>query len=327
MARGDHYLVKRYGYRHHGIDIGDGTVVHFTGKPGRKSDAVVQRTSWQDFTCGEPYQLITYSGSIWTPDHVCLRALRLLGLREYDLVRNNCEHFATFCKTGTARSSQIEKSISNVWKYSRFAVKHPGYIFAGPAYELARRLTMAGVDAIKSISQKSAGVHDSTPSRDDICSFFHYGDMYSLSSEAVGRYFVSPYGQWIDMTTEIALDSNDPQAHFGGQFYVDDELMGYLRTSHGLFRYAPNDNQVKFHGTIFDHLGQKYLQTEGSWAYLTAGGWSPVSRPPESLGMQAYLFVNANNLMLLRLRSGWLLQDEQAGWQLDTPFRSELRYI
>ncbi|HRT20579.1 MAG TPA: lecithin retinol acyltransferase family protein, partial [Candidatus Hydrogenedentes bacterium] len=33
MARGDHIKVRRFLYSHHGIDCGDGTVIHYTGSP------------------------------------------------------------------------------------------------------------------------------------------------------------------------------------------------------------------------------------------------------------------------------------------------------
>ena len=79
MARGDQVEVTRKGFRHHGIDIGDGTVVHFTGEPKRKLQAQVQRTSWQEFTRGDPARVVGHDGWTWTPDHTCLRALRLVG--------------------------------------------------------------------------------------------------------------------------------------------------------------------------------------------------------------------------------------------------------
>lgn len=43
MARGDHVKVKRMGglYTHHGIDLGDGRVIHYSGEVGRKKDAAV----------------------------------------------------------------------------------------------------------------------------------------------------------------------------------------------------------------------------------------------------------------------------------------------
>ncbi|MFN3326267.1 MAG: lecithin retinol acyltransferase family protein [Bryobacteraceae bacterium] len=37
MARSDHIFCRRFGYTHHGIDAGDGTVTHYTGERGQKA--------------------------------------------------------------------------------------------------------------------------------------------------------------------------------------------------------------------------------------------------------------------------------------------------
>ena len=54
MARGDHIYVERLGgvYAHHGIDTGDGWVIHYTGKNWR-DPRKVQRTTIEDFATTE----------------------------------------------------------------------------------------------------------------------------------------------------------------------------------------------------------------------------------------------------------------------------------
>jgi hypothetical protein len=42
------------------------------------------------------------------PDDVIKRAYSKLGGTGYSLVKNNCEHFASWCKTGTACSIQVK---------------------------------------------------------------------------------------------------------------------------------------------------------------------------------------------------------------------------
>ena len=37
----------------------------------------------------------------YPPDEVCKRAYNRLGEKGYSVVKNNCEHFASWCKTGT----------------------------------------------------------------------------------------------------------------------------------------------------------------------------------------------------------------------------------
>ena len=54
MIRGDHIYVRRRRrfsrYSHHGIDCGDGTVIHYAGEPGTVRR--VERTSMDSFADG-----------------------------------------------------------------------------------------------------------------------------------------------------------------------------------------------------------------------------------------------------------------------------------
>jgi hypothetical protein len=108
MARGDHiYVVRPLRYTHHGIDCGDGTVIHFTGEPGtRKSDACIARTSVEEFLAGGERKVREY-GIRDDPDQTVARAESKLGETGYHLVFNNCEHFATWCCTGRPASQQV----------------------------------------------------------------------------------------------------------------------------------------------------------------------------------------------------------------------------
>lgn len=107
MATGDHiYVVRALGYTHHGIDCGDGDVIHFTGEPGKKSDASVAQTSMADFALDSIVHVREYSRR--DDDGTVLgRAASKLGSRDYNLVTNNCEHFATWCCTGRTASQQV----------------------------------------------------------------------------------------------------------------------------------------------------------------------------------------------------------------------------
>ena len=109
MARSDQIYVMRplVGingvYQHHGIDYGDGTVIHYR-KMG--DEAGVERTSLETFSWGNPIHPV-YHAQV-DPDHVVMaRAESRLGERQYDLFFNNCEHFATWCKTGRRESAQL----------------------------------------------------------------------------------------------------------------------------------------------------------------------------------------------------------------------------
>lgn len=109
MAEGDHIKVKRPGYWHHGIDVGDGTVVHYCGEVHRKREAEIRRTAMVEFLEGG-HLVIVNSGHCFTPEEVVARALCCVGDRGYNLFVNNCEHFAHWCKTGINRSEQVREA-------------------------------------------------------------------------------------------------------------------------------------------------------------------------------------------------------------------------
>ncbi len=62
MAAGDHIFVKRMmgAYTHHGIDIGNKEVVHFTGVPAQKVNAKIEKVSIEEFLRGGRLQIFRY---------------------------------------------------------------------------------------------------------------------------------------------------------------------------------------------------------------------------------------------------------------------------
>ena len=113
MARGDHIKVKRFGglYTHHGIDLGDGTVIHFDGEPLRGKRAVVKRSTIDEFLQGSTPSQVEYVESPRAEEETIGEALARIGETGYHLFRNNCEHFAHACKTGAAKSRQVERAL------------------------------------------------------------------------------------------------------------------------------------------------------------------------------------------------------------------------
>ncbi len=116
MAKGDHLFYSMGVYTHHGIDLGDGTVAHwYSGLPGNKTlvdlpermqHAQIRITSLEEFHEGHPVHVRDYAAS-FAADTVVARARERVGEVGYDLCSNNCEHFATWCKTGQSASGQI----------------------------------------------------------------------------------------------------------------------------------------------------------------------------------------------------------------------------
>lgn len=116
--RGDQIYVYRHFwnleglYQHHGIDCGDGTVIHY-----RKPSEIIERTSFATFSRGNSVSIKNYSqGFCFVPDVVVNRAESRLGEENYNLLFNNCEHFATWCKTGISDSKQIRDFVPAIGK-------------------------------------------------------------------------------------------------------------------------------------------------------------------------------------------------------------------
>ena len=116
MAKGDRIYVYRNLweldglYQHHGIDCGDGTVIHY-----RKPSETIERTSLATFSRGNPVYIAEYSdGFSYIPDVVVDRAESRIGEQEYNLIANNCEHFAHWCKTGISHSKQLNNYLPTV---------------------------------------------------------------------------------------------------------------------------------------------------------------------------------------------------------------------
>lgn len=89
-------------YQHHGIDCGDRTIIHYY--KGRA--ATISRTPIAIFARGGRV-FIKYPDVAFLPHIVVQRAESRLGEQQYDLLTNNCEHFANWCKTGRNESEQL----------------------------------------------------------------------------------------------------------------------------------------------------------------------------------------------------------------------------
>lgn len=114
MAKGDHITVKRMGglYSHHGIDVGDGTVIHYSGELFNIRNAEVCRIPMEEFCKGEEAVVVQYPPEkVRTVKEVIKTAKSFLGERKYSILLRNCEHFAVGCKTGQWKSRQVERVI------------------------------------------------------------------------------------------------------------------------------------------------------------------------------------------------------------------------
>lgn len=116
MARGDRLAVVRrlagaaVPYTHHGIDVGDGTVVHARPDDPERlfGGGRVVRTTLAEFAEGAEVRVIHDPPARHPPEEIVERALGGLGRDGYCPVIDNCEHFTTWCATGAHESRQVD---------------------------------------------------------------------------------------------------------------------------------------------------------------------------------------------------------------------------
>jgi hypothetical protein len=99
FEQGDHIMVDRLIYQHHGVYVGDDMVIHYT------QDGV-KLSSLGEFSKG--WRVIRYEHSNMLPrDEIVKRAYERLGEDEYNIITKNCEHFACYCCIGKRVSKQV----------------------------------------------------------------------------------------------------------------------------------------------------------------------------------------------------------------------------
>ena len=157
MAAADHLQVPRqHGlFKHHGIDLGDGTVAHYL--EGRE----ILRSSTDDFSQGQPLTVIAHADA--SPTRVTLqRAMSRIGEQNYNLLFNNCEHFASWCKTGRHRSGRMGAALEGARHLSGLM---PAALLRGLELlvqrglldDNARQLARQGVAKLERLRQKLLG--------------------------------------------------------------------------------------------------------------------------------------------------------------------------
>ena len=105
-SKGQHLVVKFGTYTHHGIDLGDETVIHYGRGLHNKVNARVEIVSRDVFCAGNPIT-IRDSNRLFSSDEIVERATSRLGECDYDLFQNNCEHFVNWCRSDVADSAQV----------------------------------------------------------------------------------------------------------------------------------------------------------------------------------------------------------------------------
>ncbi len=112
---GDHIYVKRKTrfYTHHGIYIGEGKVIHFTGSIREKVDPEVRETTLARFLKGRKLKRRNYHKRLSATETIRI-AKEQLSNKNFSMIWNNCEHFAAYCATGKKKSRQVKRVLSSL---------------------------------------------------------------------------------------------------------------------------------------------------------------------------------------------------------------------
>lgn len=112
---GDMIRVRLGALYHYGIYVSDGEVIEFGPPPVRPippSEIRVISAGIDDFLAGGFLEVAEFDKKEKkknrTPDRIVRYARERVGDGGYDILKNNCEHFAYECVTGVARSTQTD---------------------------------------------------------------------------------------------------------------------------------------------------------------------------------------------------------------------------
>lgn len=102
-------------FQHHGVDMGDGTIVHFcngeggvAGPGGKWERFRICRTPMNQFSPqGHAFVRTVRHSKPLEAEQIRRRAAKMVGRGGYDLMGHNCEHFASWCVAGRFRSRQV----------------------------------------------------------------------------------------------------------------------------------------------------------------------------------------------------------------------------
>jgi hypothetical protein len=107
---GAHLVSPRTGYSHHGVHLGDGKVIHYSGMSGGWTSGPVAQTDLTSFADGKGFSVKTYKNCL-SEQEILRRAQSRVGESAYDVFNNNCEHFCLWCIVGDHTSYQIDNVV------------------------------------------------------------------------------------------------------------------------------------------------------------------------------------------------------------------------
>ncbi|XP_041348599.1 phospholipase A and acyltransferase 1-like [Gigantopelta aegis] len=164
LEPGDLLVFYRTGYRHWAVYSYDDQVIHFT------DDGWIREVDFEDV---KENSQVAYecNYSPFSKEEIVKRARYLKGHRNsgrFNVVFNNCEHFAKWCRYNRIESSQAKAA----WASFGTALLAPVWMAAAgavaPALVLGTLITTAASVATATLSSSSPNVHSSGKKKSEI---------------------------------------------------------------------------------------------------------------------------------------------------------------
>jgi hypothetical protein len=108
---GAHLVTDRGLYTHHGIYIGNSTVIHYSGLANGIRSGPVEKIAVEDFGGPSGFWIQEYENPQFSGSAIVTRAKSRLGEDEYNVQTNNCEHFCAWAITGVPASAQVSRAV------------------------------------------------------------------------------------------------------------------------------------------------------------------------------------------------------------------------
>lgn len=109
VAVGSHLKILKTGYSHHGIYIGNGRVIHYSGLADGFESGPIEEASLEVFRKSDnKFTIVAHLEPRYLPEESVARAKSRIGESHYCLFSNNCEHFVNWAIEGDHQSTQVD---------------------------------------------------------------------------------------------------------------------------------------------------------------------------------------------------------------------------
>ncbi len=136
--KGQHLVIEKAAgsYTHHGLGIGNGRVIHYSGLANDlTTPGVIEEIELEEFSQGKNIEVRAHLRREFTLDESILRACLRLGEAQYHILHNNCEHLVSWCIDGLHKSKQSRRGkliySASMGARALMGVKNPVGFLAG----------------------------------------------------------------------------------------------------------------------------------------------------------------------------------------------------